>query len=55
MNEELKGVAIDKLTSIEKSLGLKGENDGITFEDSTEFTQNVSDHYPIIFEFELEK
>lgn len=37
MNEELKGVAIDKLTSIEKSLGLKGENDGITFEDSTEY------------------
>lgn len=36
MNEELKGVAIDKLTSIEKSLGLKGENGGITFEDSTE-------------------
>lgn len=26
-----------------------------TFEDSTEFTQNVSEHYPIIFEFELEK
>lgn len=37
MNEELKGVAIDKLTSIEKSLGLKGENGGITFEDSTEY------------------
>ena len=27
MNEELKGVAIDKLTSIEKTLGLKGNNE----------------------------
>ena len=52
-----------KEISVMKRININSDKDTIhdvkirnhTFEDSTEFAQLVSDHYPIIFEFELEK